>query len=236
MRVDRVPRIFNTMDAQLIAKYDRRVARYTSYPTAPHFHAGVDADVYRGWLAGIPAETPLSLYMHVPFCGVLCWYCGCQAKVVNRYGPVASYLTNLRKELPNSAVALSFDMADMAAYDVFMLEREGSENDYPPEVLERARAVFEAMDASSREELERNIVAGLPGGDGSYDRDGFSAALAEFDGIDSDRMRANLVEFLEAVIPVAEEAGVRMTSTTPSSRFIQSDKANNLLSKTIEPL
>lgn len=87
------------MDAQLIAKYDRRVARYTSYPTAPHFHAGIDAGVYGGWLSEIPDETPLSLYMHIPFCGVLCWYCGCQTTVVNQYGPVASYLENLRREL-----------------------------------------------------------------------------------------------------------------------------------------
>jgi oxygen-independent coproporphyrinogen-3 oxidase len=99
MRDSLYPRIFGLMDEHLIAKYDRRVARYTSYPTAPHFHAGVDADVYHGWLSDLPAETPLSLYMHIPFCGVLCWYCGCQTTVVNRYGPIAGYLENLRREL-----------------------------------------------------------------------------------------------------------------------------------------
>ncbi len=99
MRISARTRIFRSMDAHLISKYDRRVARYTSYPTAPHFHAGVDADQYCKWLADIPQDSPLSLYMHIPFCGVLCWYCGCQATVINRYSPVSSYLDNLGREL-----------------------------------------------------------------------------------------------------------------------------------------
>lgn len=87
------------MDQSILAKYDRPVPRYTSYPTAPHFHAGVDAAVYRGWLAELHPETPLSLYLHVPFCDTLCWFCGCHTRIVNRYAPVAGYHRTLLDEI-----------------------------------------------------------------------------------------------------------------------------------------
>jgi oxygen-independent coproporphyrinogen III oxidase len=87
------------MDTDLIARYDRRVPRYTSYPTAPHFHGRVDGAVYGAWLGELAPATPLSLYLHVPFCDTLCWFCGCHTKVVNRYEPVAGYLADLMAEI-----------------------------------------------------------------------------------------------------------------------------------------
>ncbi len=86
-----------------------RVPRYTSYPTAPHFHAGVGADAYRGWLAALPAGLPLSLYLHVPFCDTLCWFCGCHTTVVNRYDAVASYLDVLVREIDLVAALIGKD-------------------------------------------------------------------------------------------------------------------------------
>ena len=56
----------------LIAKYDVRVPRYTSYPTAPHFSPVITGAHYAGWLATLPDDTTLSLYLHVPFCAQLC--------------------------------------------------------------------------------------------------------------------------------------------------------------------
>ncbi|MEJ0026608.1 MAG: oxygen-independent coproporphyrinogen III oxidase [Rhizomicrobium sp.] len=76
-----------------------RVPRYTSYPTAPHFHAGIDAAVYRGWLRALDPDAPLSLYVHIPFCDTLCWFCGCHTKVVNAYSPLAGYLDLLLREI-----------------------------------------------------------------------------------------------------------------------------------------
>lgn len=87
------------MNEHLIARYDGRVPRYTSYPTAPHFSATVDGETYRGWLEELDPAAPLSLYVHVPFCDTLCWFCGCHTTVVRRYEPVAAYTAVLRREI-----------------------------------------------------------------------------------------------------------------------------------------
>ena len=95
-----------TMDMELLQRYDAPVPRYTSYPTAPHFHAGIDAGVYRDWLAAIPAGERMSLYLHVPFCTRMCWYCGCHTKVVRQYRPVADYAAVLDREIALTAGAV----------------------------------------------------------------------------------------------------------------------------------
>ena len=87
------------MRPELLAKYDRPVPRYTSYPTAPHFHAGIAPHDYCSWLAALPPEPPLSLYLHVPFCQSLCWYCGCHTTVARRYGSIGGYLEVLLREI-----------------------------------------------------------------------------------------------------------------------------------------
>jgi oxygen-independent coproporphyrinogen-3 oxidase len=83
-----------------------KVPRYTSYPTAPHFHAGINQGIYRQWLADIAPETPLSLYLHIPFCDTLCWFCGCHTVVVNNYAPVRDYCDLLLREIELVAGAL----------------------------------------------------------------------------------------------------------------------------------
>ncbi len=84
----------------ILAKYARRaVPRYTSYPTAPHFRAGFPAATYAQWLGSLDRCEPVSLYLHVPFCKQMCWYCGCNMKLAARYAPVASYVETLLKEI-----------------------------------------------------------------------------------------------------------------------------------------
>lgn len=94
-------------DIDLLRRYDQRVPRYTSYPTAPHFHPGVQEAAYRRWLAELDPDAPLSLYVHVPFCDSLCWFCGCHTKIVHRYAPVATYLDLLLREIRLVTVALA---------------------------------------------------------------------------------------------------------------------------------
>jgi len=90
----------------LRVKYDRPVPRYTSYPTAPHFHASVDAAVYADWLGRLTPDGSLSLYLHIPFCDSLCWFCGCHTKVVRRYAPLAAYVESLLGEIALVAARL----------------------------------------------------------------------------------------------------------------------------------
>ena len=88
------------------ALLEARVPRYTSYPTAPHFSGAVGATTYRTWLEALPVEVPLSLYLHIPFCDTLCWFCGCHTSVINRYSPVNDYLQWLDREIELVAAAL----------------------------------------------------------------------------------------------------------------------------------
>ncbi|PWR18965.1 oxygen-independent coproporphyrinogen III oxidase [Zavarzinia compransoris] len=75
-----------------------RFPRYTSFPTAPHFHAGIDGETYADWLYRLPEDRDLSLYIHVPYCDSLCWFCGCHTKVMNRAAPVTRYVTAVATE------------------------------------------------------------------------------------------------------------------------------------------
>ncbi len=86
------------MNPILLDRYGGAVPRYTSYPTAPHFHGGIDAGSYREWLGSLNPGERLSLYLHVPFCREMCWYCGCHTKIVQRDGPLADYAAVLRAE------------------------------------------------------------------------------------------------------------------------------------------
>jgi oxygen-independent coproporphyrinogen-3 oxidase len=90
----------------LALKYDRPVPRYTSYPTAPHFHAGIGAIESQAWLAASDPARPVSLYIHVPYCRQMCWYCGCHTKIVARYAPVEDFVAHLAKEIELVAAAL----------------------------------------------------------------------------------------------------------------------------------
>jgi len=132
-------------------------------------------------------------------------------RICYNFMPVVDWTrTNLTYELPNKAQALRFEMTDFAAYDLFVLERGGAKDSYSDLVVARATERFKAMSPEARAALERNIIAGLPGGEGSYDRNGIRAAIEQFSKLDNDGYRANLISVLEEIIPVAEDAGVFM--------------------------
>jgi len=90
---------------------EERLPRYTSYPTAPNFTADVSAALHGDWLASIRRNTTASLYLHVPFCRSMCWYCGCHTTVAQRDAPVADYLTVLRREIELVSGALANPLA-----------------------------------------------------------------------------------------------------------------------------
>jgi len=87
-----------------IKKYlNERIPRYTSYPTAPHFSAAVGPLSYRDWLMAVPGGARLSLYLHVPFCETLCWYCGCHTSITRHRAPIERYVETLEREITHIA-------------------------------------------------------------------------------------------------------------------------------------
>jgi oxygen-independent coproporphyrinogen-3 oxidase len=87
------------MRSDLAKSYGQdRLPRYTSYPTAPHFSPAIDEARYRNWLKSAPVREPASIYLHVPFCRSMCWYCGCHTSVTKRDDPIAVYVAGLRTE------------------------------------------------------------------------------------------------------------------------------------------
>ncbi len=79
--------------------FDARVPRYTSYPTAPQFKAGLAANQVAGWISEITPGSSISAYIHIPFCRNLCWFCACRTQGTTTAAPVASYLETVKSEL-----------------------------------------------------------------------------------------------------------------------------------------
>lgn len=87
------------MQKDFVRKHGGPAPRYTSYPTAPHFHAGIDGEVYARWLRQLTPGQTLSLYIHIPWCDRLCWFCGCNTKQTLKYEPLKTYLAALENEM-----------------------------------------------------------------------------------------------------------------------------------------
>jgi mannonate dehydratase len=120
--------------------------------------------------------------------------------------------TDLDWPLPTGATALRFDQARFAAFDLHVLKRPEAEADYDEATRSRAKAVADTLTHEDAQALTRTVAAGLPGGTTeALDLDGFRDRLAAYADITPDRLRANLVAFLEAVTPVAERLGVKLT-------------------------
>ena len=102
MRINAGPGRFpysKAMTQDLLKRYGGAVPRYTSYPTAPHFSDAVTEADYRDRLSRLPSSEPVSLYLHVPYCDTLCWFCGCHTKITRVYKPVQNYVDTAIVEL-----------------------------------------------------------------------------------------------------------------------------------------
>lgn len=118
--------------------------------------------------------------------------------------------THLRWRLPSGATCMRFDIADFAAFDIHILKRPGAERDFDEAVAGEAHRRVAAMDDTARKALADAITMGLPGSTETLSMDDVREHLAGYGAISPERLRAHFVDFLEQVVPAAEEVGVRL--------------------------
>ncbi len=118
--------------------------------------------------------------------------------------------TNLDFRLPNNASALRYHAPAVAAFDLYILQREAAFQEFTPQQQQKAKAYLDSINADEKTQLTNNILAGLPGTKDVYTIKQFKEHLQKYAQTDAKALKENLAYFLKAIIPTAEELGVKM--------------------------
>ncbi|MBN9444273.1 mannonate dehydratase [Bosea sp. (in: a-proteobacteria)] len=136
--------------------------------------------------------------------------CGLEVICYN-FMPVLDWTrTELAHKLPGGGTALRFNLHEYVALDHFMLKRKGADEGHSADVMDKAKAWFEKSTQADRDRLLSSVMAGLPGAFDRYDLPGLARILERYAGMTHEKLRENLRRFLDAIIPTAEEVGIRM--------------------------
>ncbi|WP_299290757.1 mannonate dehydratase [uncultured Mucilaginibacter sp.] len=118
--------------------------------------------------------------------------------------------TNLDFRLPNNASALRYDVSAVTAFDLYILEREGAFREFTPGQQQEAKAYLDSLDAEAKNQLVKNVLAGLPGTKEVYTIPQFKEHLKKYAETDAHKLKENLAYFLKAIMPDAEALGIKM--------------------------
>lgn len=136
--------------------------------------------------------------------------CGVETVCYN-FMPVLDWTrTDLEFELPDGSRALRFDQIEFAAFELYILKRPGAEAEYSALEQQQAKDKFESMSQAAIDKLTSNIIAGLPGAEEGYTLDEFQARLDTYNGIDKEKLREHMVLFLQELMPVCEQYGLKL--------------------------
>ncbi|MCG9629027.1 mannonate dehydratase [Vibrio mediterranei] len=136
--------------------------------------------------------------------------CGIDTVCYN-FMPVLDWTrTDLEYELADGSKALRFDQIEFAAFELFILKRPGANAEYTEQEQADAKACFDAMSQAQIDKLTSNIIAGLPGAEEGYTLEEFQARLDTYKGIDKEKLREHMVLFLQELIPVCEQYGLKL--------------------------